>query len=210
MLNKLKQLTAALTATLFFVFASACGNNTHPGQLNQFDGQAFDAFVAAHGALTSIRAEVIAQFPKYTVQFDQANATYATAYNTYVLFRQSPNANQAQLAIQINNVVASVVTLESLFESDMHASPAEINSARAKAAVIRAKVGAEAKSNISLVNILTELEIAATVAEAIPAASPYAAIAALVISATEKAVSDVSNTSGQPIDLSLITPVAQI
>jgi hypothetical protein len=197
------------TAFAFFLLSAGCGSTTHPNQLNAFDGDTYDAFVAAHGALSSLRAEIQAAYPTYKDQFNEAAAAYATAYNSYVAYRVAPTANQAQVAVLVNNLAVSVAGLESAFEAGMHVSQAQLDAARKGARSARA--GYDRKlANLSLSDILTDLEIAAAVAQTIPGASPYAALASLVIQATSSAVSAIEANNGQPITLDAIAPVTAL
>jgi hypothetical protein len=67
-----------------------------------------------------------------------------------------------------------------------------------------------AARNISVSDVLTELEVAATIAQTIPAASAYANLASMVVDATAQAVAAYNAASGQPIDLTTIQPVPAI
>jgi hypothetical protein len=205
MINKLK--LAVLTLPLFaFFLATGCGSQPpHPNALNAFDGATYDSLTVAHGALTSLRAQVVSGYPKYVPVFNQAAAAYTTAFNGYALYR-STTANQTDIAVALDNLTVSVVALENAFISDMHASSANIINARRKAKVIRARAGA----SVTISDILTELEIAAAVAKAVPGAQPYAALAEMVIDATSQAVAAEVASSGQAIDLTTIQPVAPI
>jgi hypothetical protein len=197
--------------TIFTVFcclvATGCGTQTsHPNQLNAFDGASFDSLTLAHGALTSLRAQITANYPSYDAEFNQAAATYTTAYNAYALYR-AQTGSQAELTVAIDNLAVSIVALENVFQADMHASPALLEATRKRAETLRQRA---AGANVAVSDILTELEIAAAVARAVPAAGPYAALASMVIQATSQALADELTETGEPIDLSVIQPVAAI
>jgi hypothetical protein len=204
MINKLK--LAVLMLPLFALFlASGCGSQpAHPNELNAFDGTTYDSLTVAHGALTSLRAEVVSSYPKYAPVFNQAAAAYATAFNSYSLYRTT--ANEADISMALANLTVSVVALENAFLNDMHASSANIVKTRRKANAMRAR----ASASVTISDVLTELEIAAAVAKAIPAAQPYVALAQIVIDATSQAVAAEAATSGQVIDLNTIQPLAAI
>jgi hypothetical protein len=204
MINKLK--LAALMLPLFaFFMASGCGSQpAHPNELNAFDGTTYDSLTVAHGALTSLRAEVVSSYPKYAPVFNEAAAAYATAFNSYSLYRTT--ANEADISMALANLTVSVVALENAFLSDMHASSANIVKMRRKANVMRSR----ASASVTISDVLTELEIAAAVAKAIPSAQPYAALAQIVIDAASQAVAAETAASGQVIDLSTIQPLAAI
>lgn len=188
---------------------TGCGSNApYTNQLNAFDGDAYSSLTVAHAALLTMRAQVVASYSKYTDEFNLAATSYNTALTAYTTFRQAPEANQAQVAAAIANLTVSVVALENAIQADLHVSQAQINKVRAKAAKIRAH--AASANNLNLANILTALQIAASVAAVIPGASPYAALAEVVISATSQAVAALQAQSGKTIDLSLISAVPAI
>jgi hypothetical protein len=164
----------------------------------------YDSLTVAHGALTSLRGQVLISFPKYTAVFNQATAAYSTAYDAYATYRATAG-NQADMAVALANLTTSVIALEDAFLSDLPVSAAASAGVHQKAAKMRA-----AQPKVSISDILTELEIAAALAEAIPAAQPYAALAELVIQAASQALAAEQMTSGQPINLAALAPVPAI
>lgn len=179
----------------------------HPNQINTFDGASYDSLTLAHGALTSLGVQISSTYPQYSSQYNTALAAYSTAFNAYSLYRAAAaSGNQAQVSVGLQNLTLSIVVLENAFEADLHVSAASLRQARAEAARIRAATG----SNASISDILTELEIAASIAEAVPQAKPYAALAAMVIAATDAALNAEEAAAGQPIDLSTIQPITPI
>ena len=76
-----------------------------------------------------------------------------------------------------------------------------------KAESLRARAAGQ---NVTVSDILTELEIAAAVARAVPAASVYAGLASMVIEATSQALAAESASAGQAIDLTTIQPLAAL
>lgn len=179
----------------------------HPNQINTFDGTSYDSLTLAQGALTSLRGQVSTAYQRYAPEFNRTAAAYSTALNGYAVYRTAVTAgNQAQVGAAIQNLTLSIVLLENTFEADMHASPTSTQKIRAHAARIRSGAGA----SVSALDILTELEIAASIAQAIPQAQPYAALAAVVIAATAEAVAAENAAAGQPIDLSTLRPIAPI
>jgi hypothetical protein len=197
---------AVITLPLFALFlASGCGSQpAHPNQLNTFDGATYDSLTVAHAALISLRAQVVSGYPKYAPVFNQAAASYSTAFNAYSLYRTT--ANQADISVALANLTVSVVALENSFLTDMHAPSANIVKMHQKAHTLRS----QASASVTISDILTELEIAAAVAKAIPAAQPHAALAEMVITATSQAVAAEVAASAQPIDLTTVQPVAAI
>ena len=205
MLSKFK--FTALAASLIGVVlaTSSCGNQPHPNQINAFDGVSYDSLTLAHGALAALRTPISTQYTQYVASFNQAAAAYSVAYDAYSLFRTSPEA-QANVAIAVGNLTVSIVALENALESDMHVPATQALTIRKHAARIRKTAG----SNTSVADILTELEIAAAVAQGVDPSQPYSGVALLVIDATNQALAAKSASTGQPIDLSTIQPVPSI
>jgi hypothetical protein len=195
----------SLMLVVCIALATGCGTQTpHPNQLNSFDGASYDSLTLAHGALTSLRAEVAVSYPKYVPVFNEAASSYAAAFNAYALYRTNP-ASQAALTVAIANLTISVVALEDSFQTDLQVSPAAVVEVTRKAGSLRARL---AGTNVTVSDILTELEIAAAVARAVPAAAPYAGVASMVIAATSEALTAEATGTGQLIDLTTIQPVA--
>jgi hypothetical protein len=115
-------------------------------------------------------------------------------------------SNQAAVSVSIANLTVSIVSLEDAIQAHLHISPQTVLQARARAAKSRAA----ASPRISISDILTELQIAAAIAQTVPGTQPYSALAALVIRATQQALAARNSASGELIDLSIIQPVALI
>ncbi len=198
---------AVVLPVLGLLFASGCGNQPgHPNQINTFDGVTYDTMVLAHGALTSLRVNVATSYPQYTPAFNQAAAAYGVAYAAYSTFRMTPTT-EADVNVTITNLTVAIVNLENAFQTDMQVSPAAVTQASARAKRLR---GSAKQAGISVSDLLTELEIAAAVAQTIPQAGPYAQLAEVVIQTTTAALVAESADVGQPIDLTQIPPVAAI
>jgi hypothetical protein len=195
--RKLAALSAFSTAAL--VITAGCHTQpNHPNQLNAFDGASYNSLTLAHGALSSLRADITTGYPRYTAKFNEAAAAYSTAYNVYSVYR-SASGNQADLSTAIANLTLSIVALENAFTADLHVSASN-----------QAKVHAALATKVTVVDILAELEIAAVLAKTVSASAPYAALATVVIAATESALTAENLASGQPIDLSTIPPINPI
>jgi hypothetical protein len=206
MFKTLKWAAAALPV-LSILFAGGCGiQSSHPNQINAFDGATYDGLLLAHGALTSVQANVTASYPKYAPIFNQARAAYGMAYAAYATFRTAPTT-QAEVAVTIGNLTVAIVALENGFENDMQASTTNVAHIRLRAKRLRASAK---QAGLSVSDILTELEIAAAVARTIPQVRPYAAIAQLVIESTSSALAAEIAAAGQPIELTLIQPIPAI
>ena len=190
--------------SLFLMLATGCGTQpNHPNQLDTFDGQRTIRSRLAHAALSSLRAQISAGYPKYVPQFNQAASAYAVAFQSYSLYR-TDRSNASQLSLAIANLTVSVTGLEAVFQSDMQASPAAVANVQSRAMKIRAT------ARVSISDIFTELQIAAAIAQTIPPAAPYAMLAQLVIDATRQALAAQTAATSQPIDLSTISPVPAI
>lgn len=188
------------------VFSVGCGpQQQHPNQLSTFDGASYDSMTVAHAALISLRTTVGGSYPQYVPGFDQAAASYAIAYNAYAAYRLAP-ASEASAALAISNLTVSIVNLENTLQVDMHVKPNTVQQIRGRALRMRAAVAPK----ITISDILTELEIAASVAQTVPGTQPYSTIAAVVIKTTQEALAAYQSASGQPIDLTTIQPVAQL
>ncbi len=208
MFKQLSLKSAAVALPIIAILATCgCGTTTsHPNQVSAFDGGTYDTLLLAHGALTSLQANVVTSYPKYIPIFNQATAAYGVAYNTYVAFRTAP-ATQSEVSVTINNLTVAIIALENSFQTDMQASPASVAKIRRRANRIRSNV---AQDGISVSDLLTELEIASAVAETIPKSGPYAKMAELVIQTTSAALAAETAAAGQPIDLTLIQPWAPL
>ena len=201
------QWAAVALPILGILFASGCGNQPgHPNQINAYDGGTYDTLLLAHGALTSLESTVAASDPKYVPIFNQAAAAYSLSYAAYAAFRTSPT-NQADVAVTVNNLTVAIVALENAFQTDMHASATSVLKIRAHANRLRSSAG---QAGITVSDLLTELEIAAAVANTIPQSGPYAKLAQLVIQTTSAALATESAAVGQAIDLALIQPVPSL
>lgn len=207
-MNKPAVTLASLAALTVMIFSVGCGSSTHPNQLNAFDGDAYDTLLTSRAALVTLSAKVKTQYPKYTNAMNTAIASYNAAFASYSTFRTTPTAGTAELATQIGQVTVAIVQLETQIQQDMKPSAEVVMQANLKYGNLRNKYSAHSTAHISVADILTELEIAAAVAQAIPQASPYAALAQFVIEATSQAVAAMQSASGRLIDLSQIGPIA--
>jgi hypothetical protein len=104
---------ALLLAVILIV--AGCGANsavTHPGQLNAFDGTAYDTLIAVQASIQQAKA-LEPQFPQYKSALDDAIAAYNSAIAAYKLYHtQAAGAPAtAALQIQITTLVNSVAAL---------------------------------------------------------------------------------------------------
>jgi hypothetical protein len=199
---------AILSLVVLALTSSSVGCNTqpsHPNQINTFDGTSYDSLTIAHAALASFRVQVSTTDKQYIPVFNEAAAAYTTGFNAYSLYRTS-QSNEAAVSADIANLTVSIVSLENAIQAALHVSPQAVLKARDKAAKIRASVS----PRISISDILTELEIAAAIAQTVAGTQLYAGLAAIVINAAQQALAAQRSASGQPIDLSTIQPIALI
>jgi hypothetical protein len=195
-----------LAVVALTISTTACNTQpNHPNQINAFDGASYDSLTVAHAALASFRVHVSTNEKQYVSVFNEAAAVYSTAFNAYSLYR-STQSNQAAVSVNIVNLTVSIISLENAIQTALHVSPEAVLQVREKAGKIRAA----ASPRITISDILTELEIAAAIAETVSGTQPYAGLAAIVISATQQALAAESAASGQAIDLSTIQPIALI
>jgi hypothetical protein len=204
-MTKFKLAAFALVVTAFINTTGCNTQPNHPNQLNTFDGASYDSLTVAHAALASFRVEVTGKQQQYTSVFNQAAAAYTTAFQAYSLYRATPT-NQSAVAVGIANLAVSIVSLENAFQSSLHVPADTVLNVRRKATKLRAN----AAGKITISDILTELEIAAAIAQNVPGAAPYAGLAAIIINATQQALAAQNSTSGQAINLSSIQPIPLI
>jgi hypothetical protein len=122
------------------------------------------------------------------------------------LLYRATQSNQAAVAVEIANLTVSIVSLENAIQAHLRVSPHAVLQVRARAAGVRAA----ANPRLSISDILTELQIAAAIAQTVPGTQPYSGLAAIVIRATQQALAARNSASGEPIDLSTIQPIAPI
>lgn len=204
---KFNLLAFGLLAIAITLIATGCNQpSKHPNQINDFDGATYDSLTVAHGALTALGTQISTNYKQYAPQFNEAAATYSTAFTVYSQFRTDVNS-QATAADAVGVLTVSIIALETSIQKELH-TPAEVaKNARHKAAAMRARA---AQRSISISGVLAELEIASAVAQAVPAASPYASLASMVIEATSQALAAYNAAAGQPINLAAIQPVPAI
>ena len=122
----------ALIVVMALSFSAACTHqvspNTpaapaHPGQANQFDGQAYDAIVTVRAVVTSL-VDQKAQFPQYAQQIEEARvsfnslqALYLSYHNTAILTPNSPDLLQIQLQLSsgLATIATQLTTLQTAF-----------------------------------------------------------------------------------------------
>ncbi len=188
------------------MLSTACKTQPdHPNQLNAFDGATYNSLTLAHAALSSFRDQISSGLPQYAPAFNEAATAYEDAFSAYATYRSQPQQNLVVVSA-ITELTRTLLNLENGLISGAHADSQAVASVRGKALRLRSRAG----RNITISDILTELEIAASVAETIPATGPYSKIASMVIEATNQALAAQEAAAGQPIDLSTIQPLPPI
>ncbi len=200
------RLAAGVLALAAFSLTTGCTPPApHPDQLNSFDGAAYDSLTLAHGALTSLRQSISSEYPTYSHAFNDAAAAYNQTINTYGTYR----ITREELGIDsdLRSLTVALVTLETSLASEFHTTSKQSATVRASARQIRAQA---TKAHVQVSDILTELEIAMALAQAVPSTNEYARLAQVVVNATSSALAAQGNTAGKPINLQNIPAIQLI
>lgn len=205
MRKDLKYSLRGIAALAIVLWAGCDTQPAHPNQLNAFDGAAYNSLTLAHAALTSFRVQIPSLAPQCIPVFNEAAASYRTAFDGYATFRLQPTSQDAVNAA-IVSLTASIAALENAIAAGWQANPQAIAKIRQRASTIRD----HASERLSISDILTELEIAAAVAATVRGEPVYSEIAVIVVEATSQALAAEKATAGQPIDLATIQPVLPI
>ncbi len=206
MLTKFRLAASSVVMTAALLITAGCNTQPdHPNQINAFDGACYDSLTLAHGALASLRTELAGSYPEYDSAFNQAAGAYSIAFDAYSVFRTDLK-KQPDVTVALGNLALGIINLENAIQTDLHVSQNTAQKVQRRAAKMRAMAG----SSVTAIDILTELEIAASIAETVPSDKPYAELAALVIGATQHALAAEGAASGQPIDLSTVEPVTPL
>ena len=196
----------AATAAISLAVATGCNPQPeHPNQIDAFDGATYDTLTLAHAALNVLQDRIATNYRQYIPVFNEAAAAYSSAFTAYSIFRSNQNI-QSSVTVAMGSLTVSIVALESAIETDLHVSPATVVALRGKAAKIRDSAGV----NPAIADLLTELELASSMAATIDGSQPYADLAATVVNATQQALAAENAAAGQPIDLSTIQPIPPI
>jgi hypothetical protein len=203
---KLKLATAAASLLLATFMTTGCHlQSPHPNQVNTFDGAAYDTMMLAHGALISLRVSIAADFPHYVPEFNKAVEAYNAAVVIYSAYRSSSDI-EPSLSAALGNLAVGITSLESALVSDLRVDDEHAADVRKAAQKIRAR----ANVHITVADVLTELEIAASLAATIPSSEAYAALAKAVINATGAALIAEQAGAGKPIRLDAIAAITPI
>ena len=182
---------------------------TYSNQINQLDADTYTTLLASRAALIQFAPLLTTQYPQFRGVYDQAVTSYNTVEASYALFRTSPTAsNSALISAEMTALTSAIINLESQFQVST-GTKAAADKLRNKQS-LKAHAVINTSTNISLTTILQELQIAASVAAAIPGASPWAQLAVAIIGALQTATATIQAQAGQPIDLTQVAPLPVI
>ncbi len=207
MLPKLKSATAAASLLLVtsFITTGCHTQSQHPNQINAFDGAAFDTMTLAYGALTSLRVSIAADFPSYAPEFNKAAEAYNAALAVYAAYRNSAEA-ETSVSGALGNLTVGIVSLEGVLLADLHVDTQHSAAIRKTAQKIRDRLSART----TVADILTELEIAASIASVAPVSGEYEELAKAVITATAAALTAEQAGANKPIQLGSLAAIQPI
>lgn len=204
--QQLLGLAAVVLALVTGLFTTGCTPPAvHPDQINEFDGATYDSLMLAQGALSSLRTSVATDFASHTSSFNDAAEAYNKAIDVYRLYRITQN--EANVADTVRDLSLAILLLETTLQTDFHVSAKNEGRIRDNARIIRHRA---AQAHVSVSDILTELQIAAAVAQTVAPNSPYSKLAQAVVYATTNAVHAMQTQSGKAIDASLLIPILPI
>ncbi len=204
--QRIGSVAGTLTLIAGILCTTGCHNQpVHPNQINVFDGATYDSLTLAHGVLTSLRASIPQGYPRYRPAFNDSVKAYNDALTAYTFYRETQN--EGGLAPSLSNLTAAIVLLETALQSELHVPPGQTAAVRTNALHIRQRA---ARANISVSDVLAELQIAAAIAQTIPAAAPYYPLARTIIDATTFALNAEEAEAGKPIDLLTIPALVPI
>ena len=191
-------ISAAVLAVATLMTGGCTPQSNHPNQLNRFDGAAYDSLVLAHGSLVSLRTTVQEQYPALAPSFNKVAEAYQTAVAAYSIYRNT-GATDLTMSTALHNLTLALVLLEGELEADLHRT--EFRSASAK-------IGAQ--SGYAPSELLTALQLAATIASIIPQTAAEARAAEAILAATRQALTEWRAVANTPINLAWLTPIEPI
>ena len=203
---KLKCAAAAASLLVATFMTAGCHvQSSHPNQINAFDGGAYDTMMLAHGALTSLRASMATDFPQYVPEFNQTVEAYNTAVVVYAAYRNSTQ-DETSVSAALGSLAVGVTSLESALVSDLHVDGQHAAQVRKAAQRIRAR----ASARMTVADILTELEMAASIAAVVPSTADYATLAKVIVDATGAALSAEQTFADKAIQIDTIAAITPI
>lgn len=203
-----KPILSVLTAALML---TSCQPSTHPNQINEFDGKTYDTLLLTHTALAELREAVRIEHRQFVPAFNSTTHAYNAAYDAYALYRLDPQSGALKVSTLLRDLASNVKLLERALTTPLPVPPVKQEEIRQKARVRKGSMATSRPSyEMSLVDVLTELQVGATIAQNVPVVSPYATIALMIINATKSAVQTSQSHSKKLIDIALLTPIAPI
>jgi len=199
-----------LALPIIVLALTSCQPPTHPNAINDFDGKTYDSLLLAHTAMASMREKIRTQYKQFIPTFNTVAHTYSLAYDGYALYRTAPDQNAAKTSLLVSNLATSVAALEHDITNRLPYDPKKATVVVEKAKARRGRMANRPRYEMNLVDILTALQVGSQIAQTVPVVGPYAVIASMVIDATKSAVNSSKWSSGKPIDLALIAPIASI
>ena len=114
-MTHMKRLYPLALALAVLLALAGCGANsavTHPGQLNAFDGAAYDTLITVQGSIQQAKA-LEPQFPQYKAQLNQTIAAYNSALAGYKLYHTMAAGapTTANLQTELKDLVNAVAAL---------------------------------------------------------------------------------------------------
>ena len=204
--KRIGSVAGTLTLIAGILCTAGCHNQpVHPDQINVFDGATYDSLTLAHGVLTSLRASIPQNYPRYQPAFNDSVKAYNDALAAYALYRDT--RNDGGVASSLQDLTLSVVLLETALQSELHIAPSHTAALRQAALHIRTRA---ARANVNVSDILAALQIASAIAQTVPAAAPYYPLARTIIDATTFALNTEEAEAGKPIDLLTIPALVPI
>ena len=198
-------LSAAALVASALLFSGCSPQSNHPNQLNRFDGAAYDSLVLAHGSLVSLRSSVINRYPALAPKFNNVAEAYRAAVVAYSIYR-SNSTIEVTTSTALHNLTLALI----LLEGELQASLSKDSGQLAPDAPAAGSVSSRAQTAYSPSELLTVLEVAATVASSIPAAQKHADAAQAILAATGQALLEWRTVASAPIDLAVLSPIDSI
>jgi len=113
--------TSLLTALLLVVaVAVGCASTAvHPGAVNRFDSQTYDALVSSQAAIEEARAMAPTLTPDQKTLINRAVAAYNLALDAYLAYHGAAASggvpDQTALDLQVQALIADIIQLRSAF-----------------------------------------------------------------------------------------------
>jgi hypothetical protein len=161
----------------------------------------FETLQVDQTAIAGLRTPIKDGYPKYVPEFNEAADAYAIALIRYRFYHEDPATDHGEMAQQLDLVDKDVIALQKVIHRDLPVGP----DTRTQVAISVEKKQAKAMLPSRLSNVLAALQSGAQLAEVVPVASPYAALASVLISIAQNAASNLQTTTGpNPSELTTV------